>query len=39
MEPGPAFPQGPKDAILAHVNKNKNPGPGAHNIKDLDEVK
>ncbi len=39
METGAAFPQGPKDAILANVSKNKNPGPGAHNIKDPDASK
>ena len=39
MEPGSAFPLGPKDAILANVSKNKNPGPGEHNIKDLNASK
>lgn len=33
MEAGFAFPLGPKDAMLAAVNKNLNPGPGTHNIK------
>lgn len=33
MEPGYAFPLGPKDAILAGVEKLKNnPGPGEHNL-------
>ena len=32
VEPGYAFPLGPKDACLAAVMKNHNPGPGTHNF-------
>lgn len=39
MEDGYAFPLGPKDAMLAAVSKNLNPGPGTHNLKSsLSEV-
>lgn len=38
-EIGFSFPLGPKDAIMSAVNKNKNPGPGSHNVKPLDERK
>ena len=33
MEDGYAFPLGPKDAMLAAVSKNLNPGPGTHLLK------
>lgn len=36
---GYSFPLGPKDAMLAAVNKNKNPGPGTHSMKALDDRK
>jgi hypothetical protein len=36
MEPGFAFPCGPKDAMLAAVNKNHNPGPSNYYIHNKD---
>jgi hypothetical protein len=33
QKPGYAFPIGPKDSINSAVSKNKNPGPGAHNLQ------
>ena len=33
MEPGFQFPQGPKDAVLNALKKNKNPGPDKYNIR------
>ena len=35
LEPGFAFQLGPKDALLAAVKRNRNPGPGTHEFIGL----